>query len=40
MFGLLLGTLEKFKKESNVSTEKVSKTFVSLFNLHDKIHFV
>lgn len=28
MFGLLLGTLEKFKKESNVSTEKASKTLL------------
>lgn len=28
MFGLLLGTLEKFKKESNVSTEKASKTYI------------
>lgn len=34
MFGLLLGTLEKFKKESNVSTEKASKNYFSIRNDH------
>lgn len=31
MFGLLMGTLQKFKQESNVSTDKASRKMFCFF---------